>query len=207
MHDFPKRALVAVLACLALALPLSAAGGTRSHDHGNQKPMEARDTRKLAGPIARARAATAEYATDLDAAKADGYRIITRMIPDMGYHFLNPAIGGFDIDEPQILVYLRDGDDWQLAALEWVFAEKPKRKPIPGATYGSFGAACHYDDGTFVFKKEETKCSSTSPETGEPFVFWHPKLVTLHLWAWYPNPHRIFNGTNRWVRPFNDESF
>jgi len=203
------RAALAMIAALVLAIPVGAAGGpggTKAHDHAGQKRMDQKVVRKLAGPIARARAATAKYATDLEAAEADGYRIITQMIPDMGYHFLNPAIGGFEIDEPQILVYVRDGNDWQLAALEWVFTEKPKQKPIPGATYGSFGAACHYDDGTFVFKKSESKCPARSPETGEAFVFWHPKLVTLHLWAWYPNPDGVFNGTNRWVRPFNDES-
>src|SRR4051812_47705145 len=38
----------------------------------------------IAGELARARAATARYATDLDAAKADGYRIITPMMENMG---------------------------------------------------------------------------------------------------------------------------
>ena len=41
----------------------------------------------LADQLARARLATAKYATSLHAAKADGYQIITRMIPDMGWHF------------------------------------------------------------------------------------------------------------------------
>jgi hypothetical protein len=36
------------------------------------------------------------------------------------------------------------------------------------------------------------------------YEFWHPELVTLHLWAWYPNPDGVYSGTNRWVRPFND---
>ena len=161
---------------------------------------------KLAGPIARARAATAKYATDLEAAQADGYRIITRMIPDMGYHFLNPEITEFDVTKPPILVYVRNGDDWQLVGFEWVFPEKPSRKPLPGAKYGSFGAACHYVDGTFVFEESEEGCPEVSPETGAEFGFWHSDLVTLHLWAWYPNPDGIYSGTNRWVRPFNDES-
>jgi hypothetical protein len=175
------------------------------HEHGNGQAGP-KTVKKLADPIARARAATARYVDDLDAATADGYRIITRMIPDMGYHFLNPEISEFDITQPPILVYVRDGDTWQLGALEWVFAEKPDTKPIPGAKYGSFGAACHYDDGTFVFEGAEGDCPETSPETGTAFVFWHPDLVTLHLWAWYPNPDGIFSGTNQWVKPFNDES-
>ena len=49
--------------------------------------------------LAQARVATARYATDIDRAKADGYTIITPMIPNMGYHFLNPMIEGFDVKE------------------------------------------------------------------------------------------------------------
>jgi hypothetical protein len=54
----------------------------------------------LASQLARARLATAKYATNLRAAKAAGYQIITRMIPDMGYHYLNPTIQGFDVTKP-----------------------------------------------------------------------------------------------------------
>jgi hypothetical protein len=47
--------------------------------------------------------APAKYATDLDAAKADGYGLtITQMIPDMGHHFLNPNITDFDVTKPPI---------------------------------------------------------------------------------------------------------
>jgi hypothetical protein len=107
-------------------------------------------THPLAAQLAAGRLATARYATSLHAAKADGYQIITRMIPDMGWHFLNPAIQGFDVTKPPILVYEHHRRSWQLAAFEWVFPQKPAAPPLPGATYGSFPAACHYRDGTFV---------------------------------------------------------
>jgi hypothetical protein len=87
----------------------------------------------LASQLARARLATAKYATNLRAAKADGYQILTRMIPDMGWHFLNPTIQGFDVTKPPILVYERHGDAWQLAAFEWVF---PTKNVFP--TFGWF---------------------------------------------------------------------
>ena len=176
------------------------------HDHGStsrDSELSKKETRSLARKLARARVATAEYATDLDAAKADGYRIITQMIPDMGFHFLNPDISEFDVKKPPILVYAKRGDHWQLVAFEWVFPEKPDKKPLPGARYGSFGAACHYDDGTFYFEASEGECDASSPESGAPFFFWHPDLVTLHLWAWYHNPDGIYNGTNPLMRPFN----
>lgn len=170
---------------------------------GDLKP---RQIRRLAKSLAKARAATAKYATDLELAKTDGYRMmITQMIPDMGYHFLNPDITEFDVTKPPILVYVRNSDDWQLVGFEWVFPEKPEKRPLPGARYGSFPAACHFEDGTFVFENEESACSATNPESGSPFSFWHPKLVTLHAWVWYPNPAGLYEGTNRWVRPYNDE--
>jgi hypothetical protein len=157
----------------------------------------------LASQLAKARLATARYATSLKAAKADGYQIITRMIPDMGYHFLNPSIQGFDVTKPHILVYERHGGSWTLGALEWVFPQQPEVPLLPGATYGSFGAACHYKDGTFVFASSQDQCARRSPQTGAAFNFWHPDLVTLHVWLWYPNPDGLYNGTNPLVQPFN----
>jgi hypothetical protein len=161
------------------------------------------DTGRLANQLARARLATARYATSLRAAKAAGYQILTRMIPDMGYHYLNPTIEGFDVTKPPILVYQRHGRSWQLGALEWVFTEQPATPPLPGATYGSFAAACHYTDGTFVAASSQEQCAKRSPHTGARFHFWHPDLVTLHVWLWYPNPAGLYNGTNPYITPFN----
>jgi hypothetical protein len=160
--------------------------------------------RGLASFLANARVATAKYATDLARAKRDGYTVVvTRHIPDMGWHFMNPALTKFDVTKPSILVYVKRGSRWHLVAFEWVFPEKPAKNPLPGATYGSFGAACHYADGTFVFAAAETDCAEKSPESSAPFGFWHPDLVTLHVWLWYPNPDGIFAGMNPLMAPFN----
>jgi hypothetical protein len=156
-----------------------------------------------ASQLAAARLATTKYATNLAQAKADGYGIITQMIPSMGWHFLNPKVTGFDLRKPPILVYLRRGATWQLGALEWVFPKLPASPPIQGAKYGVFGAACHYVDGTFVFADAQSKCAATSPQTGAKFNFWHPELVTLHIWLWYPNPAGLYSGTNPLVTPFD----
>jgi len=159
----------------------------------------------VADDLAAARVATAKYATSLARAKADGYRLqITRMMPDMGYHFLNPDVtGAFDVTKPPILVYVRRAGSWQLVAFEWVFTERPARKPLPGARYGSFPAACHYADGTWTEAAAEADCATTSPESGAAFSFWHPPLVTLHVWLWYPNPDGLYAGMNPLVAPFN----
>jgi hypothetical protein len=102
-------------------------------------------------------------------------------------------------------VYEHDAttDTWQLGALEWVFTERPSKPPFHGATYGSFPAACHYDDGTFVLAAAQADCPATSPDTGTAFVFWHPHLFTLHVWIWYPNPQGLFSDTDPLVTPFD----
>jgi hypothetical protein len=152
--------------------------------------------------LVRARLATAKYANDLEAAKGDGYRILTLRIPGMGYHFLNPSVKGFDVRRPPILVYERHGARWQLGALEWIFPKKPAAAPLKGATYGSFPAACQYADGTFVPTASEAGCAPKSPQSGSPFTFWHPRLVTLHVWIWYPNPAGLYASMNPLVDAF-----
>ena len=159
---------------------------------------------QLAEQIADARVATAKYANNLEAAKADGWNMqITPNMPGMGYHFLNPSVSGFDVTKPPILVYARRGDVWQLVAFEWVFPETPAHRPLKGARYGSFAAACHYVDGEFIPTADASGCAATHPTTGAAFAFWHPDFVTLHLWLWYPNPDGIYNPTNPLVTPFN----
>jgi hypothetical protein len=157
----------------------------------------------LARQLAAARVATAKYAQNLARAKADGYQVITPMMPDMGIHFLNPKIQGFDIRKPQILVYEHTGSKWQLGALEWVFTKMPKTPPLQDATFGLFPAACHYKDGTFIPDKNAKTCRKTNPKTGAKFTFWHPDLITMHVWIWYPNPAGLYSSTNPLIAPFN----
>ncbi len=195
---------------ITLALTLAAAGvlaalalGSGSSDNKGMAMGGGAASQQLAAQIAASRVATAKYATNLALAKKDGYGVITQMIPDMGWHFMNPKITGFDVRKPAILVYGKHGSTWQLVAYEWVFPSKPAKQPLPGATYGSFAAACHYKDGTFFPQPSQDACAAKSPQSGAAFNFWHPDLVTLHVWAWYPNPAGVFSGMNPLMHPFN----
>jgi len=188
-----------VLSCLVAAMILIGAASLLPAVAAQAVPA------KVVAEIARARLATAQYAMDLEAAKTDGYGIITQMIPNMGYHFLNGKIQGFDVTKPPILVYVKKDDAWQLVAIEWVYPKRPASPPLPGAQYGSFGAACHYMDGSFVQASAENKCGKTNPKTGSAFNFWHPPLVTLHMWIWYPNPSGVFAEFNPLLTPFNND--
>ncbi|HEX6021438.1 MAG TPA: hypothetical protein VFZ00_05545 [Solirubrobacter sp.] len=193
-------ATAAAIAATAFAIP-SAGAGDVAH-HGHSKPD--RDTRELARQIARARLALAPYATNLGAAQAAGYKLtITQHMPGMGWHFMNPDVTDFDVTRPPILVYIRKNGQDQLVAAEWVWPTKPAKRPLPGAKYGSFAAACHYVDGTFTPQPRESKCAKTSPDSGAAFSLWHPDLVTMHLWLWYPNPDGVFNPTNPLIAPFD----
>jgi hypothetical protein len=194
-----KYTLAAAIAALAVWGATSVAA---PFEHkGHHKPSKTKIDRQLRNQLAQMRVATAQYATDVEKAKADGYRIITPNMEDMGFHYLNPGISDFDVSKPPILVYAAPNGKHQLVALEWVFPKKPKKPPLKGARYGSFPAACHYDDGTFTPASSEDDCAPDSH--GSPFVFWHPRLVTLHVWIWYPNPDGLYNPTNPLVRPFN----
>jgi hypothetical protein len=172
------------------ATPMRMAGGGGNGDSA------------LTADIAKARVATAKYSTNLAKAKADGYMIITKMMPNMGFHFLNPKVTTFDVTKPDILVYEHAGDRWQLGALEWVFTKMPKNPPLPNATFGSFPAACHYADGTFIPDSNQKTCPKKAPD-GAKFTFWHPELITMHFWVWYPNPAGLYSSTNPLVTPFN----
>jgi len=209
MSTMKKKGIASLCAGVLVAIALAAFTAGARADHmqmatGGEMAMGGATSQQLAAKIALARVATAKYATDLTRAKRDGYGIITQMIPDMGWHFMNPKVTGFDVRKPPILVYGKRGSRWQLVAFEWVFPSKPKTAPLPGATYGSFGAACHYKDGTFTFTASQDQCAAKSPKTGAAFGFWHPDLVTLHLWVWYPNPLGVFSGMNPLMHPFNN---
>lgn len=189
------RGLGAAGTLLTVAAVLLAGCG----DDGTEAAAAAGDevaSAEVADQVAAMRAATAEYADNLDAALDDGFFIITQHIDDMGYHFLNPSAEEFDPADPPILVYARDGEHWRLVALEWVFPEEPTEPPMEGASYGEFPAACHYADGLFVPEADEQDCDDTHPESGAEFTFWHGDLVTFHVWAWMHNPDGLYHGTN-----------
>jgi hypothetical protein len=200
-----RRAFCVALVVVAALTTLASAGTSAVRPAGSpaRAAASAGAQAKLAAQLAMARAATAKYASNLPLAKANGYGIITKMIPNMGYHFMNPKVTGFDVQKPPILVYQHEGSSWHLGALEWVYTSKPAKPPFPGATYGTFGAGCHYLDGTFVPAETQDACPKASPGSGAAFNFWHPQLVTLHVWLWYPNPAGLFSGTNPLAAPYN----
>ena len=199
-----QKLIYVALVVVASVAVSAASASTHTHSKATSVVGGSGAQSVLVDQVALARLATEKYVTDLGRAKADGYQIITKMIPTMGYHFMNPKVKGFDIQKPPILVYEHRGANWQLGAIEWVFTSLPKTPPLPGAKYGSFGAGCHYTDGTFVPANAQSACPAKAPGSKAAFTFWHPRLVTMHLWLWYPNPGGLFASTNSLVTPYNE---
>lgn len=197
-----SRCVMCVALVAAAAASIWVATAATATTKTSQKATPAAPSSTLVRQLATARGATAKYVTDLGLAKKNGYQIITKMIPTMGYHYMNASIKGFDVRKPPILVYEHVGTTWQLGALEWVFPGTPATPPLKGASYGSFPAACHYDDGTFTPQPSATACAATSPQSGSRLNFWHPALTTMHVWIWYPNPDGMYASMNPLVHAF-----
>jgi hypothetical protein len=195
-----KTWTIVAIAVLTIAFGATVAAA-RPATHA--KRASATTSTAFAKQLATLRASTAKYVNNLALAQHDGYGIITKMIPNMGYHYMNPGVKGFSLQKPAILVYEHNGSTWQLGAVEWVYTSKPATPPFPGATYGSFGAGCHYKDGSYVPAETQDACPKTAPGSGAAFNFWHPLLITLHVWLWYPNPSGIFSGTNPLASAYN----
>jgi len=87
--------LVLTVATAAVFAALASAGPT-VHRHDMAK-LGGTTSQALAAQLADARVATAKYANNLVLAKKQGYGVITQMIPDMGWHFLNPKVSGFNV--------------------------------------------------------------------------------------------------------------
>lgn len=176
-------------------------GGQRS----SRRCADGRRSRRChpAEQLAKARLATGKYATDLHRAKADGYQIITRMIPDMATTSSTPPSADSTSASPRSWSISGAGTPGSSARSSGCSPSGPRPPPLPGATYGSFDAACHYKDGTFVVASSQAQCPRRSPRTNARFNFWHPPLVTLHVWLWYHNPDGLYSGTNPLLRPFH----
>jgi hypothetical protein len=156
----------------------------------------------LAEAIATIREATARF-QEIEQAKREGYRQYTPMLRDHGYHFFNPSIVEFDLRRPSVLLYVRQGERWQLTGVEYVASgSQPPPSLIPGAPWHEHEASCHYADGSELPASVGTECLKRHPVSGAAFTAWHPSLHQLHVWAWYPNPSGLFAATNALLAPY-----
>lgn len=122
--------------------------------------------------LARVRLATARY-HDVERAKADGYKDIHIVLPNMGRHFLRDSLldERFEPERPELLVYSPVKGREVLVAVEYA-VPLDLSATAPEGFEGDGDA--WFADQTF-------------------------KLWTLHAWVWRNNPDGIFNPTNKEV--------
>jgi len=161
--------------------------------------------------LAEVRQATARY-LDIERARADGFVQLSGMEPRHGYHFarvdagslLVAALGGggLDLARPPMLLYVERAGVWQLAGVEYALPARPSTNPFPGAEWHQHEASCHYRDFRELPGARASGCPPTHPESGAPFVQWHPTLAVVHVWAWYPNPDGPFAPENAYLAAY-----
>ncbi|MFN3476833.1 MAG: hypothetical protein ACK4Z6_04675 [Candidatus Methylomirabilales bacterium] len=152
----------------------------------------------LSRALASVRQATRRF-LEIEQAQREGYRQVTPMIRHHGIHLFNPSITEFDLMKPQLLLYVKQGETWQLVGVEYVAATPKPPSHFPGAPWHRHEASCHFADGTEEGAASAILCPQTHPRTGATFTAWHPPLWQLHVWAWHPNPSGLFAETNPWL--------
>lgn len=149
-----------------------APAATVTHKPGLTRPAPPGKGELPAAQLARVRLATARY-HDIERAKADGYKDIKVVLPNMGRHFLRDSLldGRFDPERPELLVYAPVKGQEVLVAVEYA-VPLDLSATAPEGFEGAGDA--WFADPTF-------------------------KLWTLHAWVWRNNPDGIFNPTNKEV--------
>ena len=152
---------------------------------------------ELAHELNEVRAATQKY-RDVAKARADGYAtLVSPYTPNMGFHFVNPALIAadastpVDLSEPPILVYYTTGsynpgpgdihdpdhdDDLRLGGVEFAHAETG----VPGNIFSD-------ESASRTLKVSEA--DGWGPIPASPFM-------ALHVWVHRGNPAGVFHPTN-----------
>ncbi|HYB72475.1 MAG TPA: hypothetical protein VED18_03820 [Candidatus Sulfotelmatobacter sp.] len=180
---------------------LAAAAPAAAH-FGAQPPKDV----YLAKRIAEIRDATARF-QDPAAARAAGYVQASGNLPLLGYRFAQPGITAVAFDRPAALFYLKQGERWQLAGVEYAVAGegRPAVEPFPGIRWTWEPAVCRYADWHELQERARDRCPATHPE-GAALAAWQPAYWSIRVWVWYPNPSGMFARVNPLLAPFDDHS-
>ena len=121
--------------------------------------------------LARARKATARFSR-VEQAEAEGYINLNFCEEGEGCHWLKPSLldGEFDPKQPEILLYVRDGDSWRFVAVEYAVPLSLSPGVAPAGLSGS---------------------ADTWRENSEGVGLWE-----LTVWLWLHNPNGMFEQHN-----------
>ncbi len=155
----------------------------------------------LANELNEVRKATQKY-KDAQKALDDGYVIISEYVPNMGFHFTNPALiaededAEHDLTKPAILVYYTTGN-YRPEPFEELDEERLNDLRLGAAEFAhsgdEVGAAANY------FSDEEAPRNVRFPEEDGWEQIPGTPLTALHVWVHRGNPDGVFSPTNRTI--------
>ena len=143
------------------------------------------------------RAATRKY-RDVAQAREDGYAtLVSPYVPNMGFHFVNPAYiaqdanGPFNLEQPPILVYYTTGN-YEVGPGATHDPDRDSDLRLGGVEFahGQTGVA-----GNIFSDESASRTLKVSEEDG-----WGPipqsPFWALHVWVHRGNPAGVFHPTN-----------
>jgi len=123
--------------------------------------------------IAQAKSATARY-LDFQVSESEGLIDVSGYVPNMGHHYLNPALvdGTFELEKPEIILYVPDDQgDMQMVAIEYaIVPADPENPGDPPAGFTGDQDAWHFNEMVGQWQ--------------------------LHVWTILDNPDGVFAPTN-----------
>lgn len=139
-----------------------------SNDDNNSIPLEAWEME-----LEQVKIATSQF-VDISVATNEGRIDVSGFIPNMGHHYLNPALadGTFELTKPEFILYAPDDNGvMQMVAIEYGIVPEDSENP------------------------------GTAPEgfTGDEDEWHYNEMIgmwTLHVWTVLENPDGIFSPMN-----------
>ena len=123
--------------------------------------------------LEQAKMATTAY-MDINVATTEGRIDVSGYVPNMGHHYLNPALadGTFELTKPEFILYAPDENgDMQMVAIEYgIVPDDPENPGNPPEGFTGDVDVWHYN---------------------EMIEMW-----TLHVWTVLENPDGLFAGFN-----------
>ena len=168
----------------------------QSRRHPDRPRTTSRPRRNSPQALAKARAATAKYVDDLPAAMAAGYQIITADDARDGLPLPEPEGPGLrrhHAGDPRLrqgrrrLATRRAGVGLaRTADVDRRCRARPTARSTRPATTRT-APSC---------RRRRRRTARRPTRRRRRFGFWHPKLVTMHVWLWFHNPAGLYHPTN-----------
>ena len=118
--------------------------GCSNDDDNNQPVLEAWEIE-----VNQLKSVTERY-MDFNVAQNEGLIDVSGYVPNMGHHFLNPALADttFEMDKPEIILYLPDENgDMQMVAVEYsIIPEDPNNPGNPPEGFTGDNDEWHFNE-------------------------------------------------------------